>query len=169
MAETITNQQVAARAPSEAEVNAVLDELQVAPSCNLISILQEVQARFGYLPPCALEEISRRTKIRLSRTYGVVSFYAQFYTEPRGRHTIRVCRGTACYVRGAKRVLSAVKSELGIEEDETTEDMMFTLQTVACLGTCALAPVMVVDSTYYGNMDPRKALTVLQMYRDDSG
>ena len=169
MAETITDQQAAAQPPSEAEVNAVLDELQVAPSCNLISILQEVQVRFGYLPPCALEEISRRTKIRLSRIYGVVSFYAQFYTEPRGRHTIRVCRGTACHVRGSKKVLNAVKAELGIEEEDTTEDMKFTLQTVACLGTCALAPVMVVGSTYHGKMDPQKAVSVLQTYRDDSG
>lgn len=156
-------------APTEADVQALLDELNLSPEANLISILQDVQDCFGYLPAPALVEISRCTRTPLSRVYGVVTFYAQFYTEPRGQHTIRVCRGTACYVRGGDRVLSAVKSELGIEEEETTEDMMFTLQTVACLGACALAPVMVVDSTYHGNMDPRKALTVLQMYRDDSG
>ncbi len=168
MAETITDQQAAGQAPSEADVNAVLDELGISPSCNLISVLQDVQGRFGYLSPWTLEEISRRTKIRLSRIYGVVSFYAQFYTEPHGRHTVRVCRGTACYVRGSKRVLNAVKAQLGIEEEDTTEDMMFTLQTVACLGACALGPVMVVDSTYHGKMDPRKAIGVLQTYRDES-
>ena len=169
MAETVTNQDAAAPAPSEAEVTALFDELNVSPDSNLIGVLQQVQDSFGYLSPAALKEISRRTKIRLSRIYGVVTFYAQFYTEPRGRHTIRVCRGTACYVRGGRRVLNAVKTGLGIEEEETTEDMMFTLQTVACLGACALGPVMVVDSTYHGKMDPRKAVSVLQMYRDESG
>ncbi len=169
MAETIADQQAAAQAPSEAEVETLLDELNVSSESNLISLLQDVQARFGYLPPPALAEISRRCRIPLSRIYGVVSFYAQFYTEPHGRHMIRCCRGTACYVRGGKRVIDAVKAELGIEEEQTTEDMMFTLQTVACIGACALGPVMVIDSTYHGNMDPRKALRVLQMYREDSG
>ncbi len=147
----------------------MIDTLAVSAESNLIGVLQEVQARLGYLPPEALEAVSRRIKIPLSRIYGVVSFYAQFYTEPHGRHTIRCCRGTACHVRGGKRVIDAVKAELGIEEEQTTEDMMFTLQTVACLGACALGPVMVVDSTYYGNMDPRKALGVVQMYQEDSG
>ncbi len=169
MVETITKQDTTAPAPSESEVKALLDELTVSPESNLIGVLQQVQDHFGYLPRPALEEISRCTKLRLSRIYGVVSFYAQFYTEPRGRHTIRVCRGTACHVRGSKKVLNAVKAELGIEEEDTTEDMKFTLQTVACLGTCALAPVMVVDSTYHGKMDPQKAVSVLQTYRDDSG
>ncbi len=169
MAETIAAQQAAAQAPSEADIEALLDELNVSSESNLISVLQDVQARFGYLPAPALEEISRRTKIRLSRVYGVVSFYAQFYTEPHGRHMIRCCRGTACYVRGGQRVIDAVKAELGVEEEQTTQDMMFTLQTVACLGACALGPLMVVDSTYHGNMDPRKALRVLQMYQEDSG
>ena len=147
----------------------MIDTLAVSAESNLIGVLQEVQARLGYLPPEALEAVSRRIKIPLSRIYGVVSFYAQFYTEPHGRHTIRCCRGTACHVRGGKRVIDAVKAELGIEEEQTTEDMMFTLQTVACLGACALGPVMVVDSTYHGNMDPRKALGVVQMYQEDSG
>ncbi len=169
MAETVADQQAVAQVPSEADVEMLLDELNVSSESNLISVLQDVQARFGYLPPPALEEISRRTKIRLSRIYGVVSFYTQFYTKPHGRHTIRCCRGTACYVRGSKRVLNAVKAELGIEEEDTTEDMMFTLQTVACLGACALGPVMMVDSTYHGKMDTSKALGVLQTYRDDSG
>lgn len=155
--------------PSDAEMQALLAELKISPESNLIGVLQEVQARFGYLPPEALEAISHCTKIPLSRVYGVVSFYAQFYTEPHGRHMIRCCRGTACYVRGGQRVIDAVKAELDVEEEQTTEDMMFTLQTVACLGACALGPLMVVDSTYHGNMDPRKALRVLQMYQEDSG
>jgi len=164
----MTDQQAVAQTPTQEAVGTLIDDLAISPDSDLISVLQQVQDSFGYLPPEAVEAISRRTRIPLSRIYGVVSFYAQFYTEPHGRHTIRVCRGTACHVRGGKRVIDAVKAELGIEEEQTTDDMMFTLQTVACLGACALGPVMVVDSTYHGNMDPRKALRVLQMYQEDS-
>ncbi len=164
----MTDQQAVAQTPTQEAVGTLIDDLAISPDSDLISVLQQVQDSFGYLPPEAVEAISRRTRIPLSRIYGVISFYAQFYTEPHGRHTIRVCRGTACHVRGGKRVIDAVKAELGIEEEQTTDDMMFTLQTVACLGACALGPVMVVDSTYHGNMDPRKALRVLQMYQEDS-
>ena len=151
-----------------AEVDGLLDELGVAPGCNLIGALQEVQDRFGYLPRPALEKISRRARLPLSRVYGVVTFYAQFYTEPRGRHTIRCCRGTACHVKGAGRVLDAVKRELGVDEDETTPDMMFSLETVACLGTCFLAPVMMIDNQYYGMLTPQKVQRILRSYRGDS-
>jgi len=150
------------------EVDGLLDELGVAPGCNLIGVLQEVQDRLGYLPRPALEEISRRARLPLSRVYGVVTFYAQFYTEPRGRHTIRCCRGTACHVKGAGRVLDAVKRELGVDEDETTPDMMFSLETVACLGTCFLAPVMMIDNQYYGMLTPQKVQRILRSYRGDS-
>ena len=117
------------------------------------------------LPPAALREISRRTRIPLSHVWGVVSFYAQFYTEPRGRHTIRCCRGTACHVKGACRVLDAVQRELGIEEGETTPDMIFYLETVACLGTCFLAPVMMIDNGYFGNLAPESISAILGSYR----
>ncbi len=150
------------------EVGGCLDALAVMPGCNLIGVLQEVQDRFGYLPRPALEEISRRARLPLSRVYGVVTFYAQFYTEPRGRHTVRCCRGTACHVKGAGRVLDAVKRELGVEEDETTPDMVFYLETVACLGTCFLAPVMMIDNQYYGMLTPQKIQRILRSYRDDS-
>lgn len=150
---------------SAAEVEELLDSLAVARGCNLIGVLQEVQDRFGYLPRPALEGISRRAKLPLSRIFGVVSFYAQFYTEPRGRHTIRCCRGTACHVKGASRVLEAVKRALGIDEDETTPDMMFYLETVACLGTCFLAPVMMIDNQYYGMLTPQKVERILRSYR----
>jgi len=165
MAETVTNQDAAAPAPSEAEVTALFDELNVSPDSNLIGVLQQVQDRLGYLPPAALKEISRRTKILLSRIYGVVTFYAQFYTEPRGRHTIRVCRGTACHVKGAGRVLDAACRELGIEEGETTPDLMFCLETVACLGTCFLAPVMMIDNQYFGRLTPQRVHSILRNYQ----
>lgn len=153
--------QAATLEPSDEAVHALLDELSVSGGANLIGLLQEVQEHFGYLPAAALEEISRRTRTPLSRIYGVVSFYAQFYTSPRGRHTVRCCRGTACYVRGGKKVLQAIQKLLGIKDGETTEDMMFSFETVACLGACALSPVMVVDSTYYAKTTPRRAEEVL--------
>lgn len=148
--------------PSDEEVQELLDRLgEGEGGSNLIGVLQEVQEAFGYLPPPALKDISRRMRIPLARVYGVVSFYTQFYTEPRGRHTIRCCRGTACYVRGGKKVIQTVQNRLGIEDGETTEDMMFSFETVACLGACALSPVMVVDSTYYGKITPRRVAEVL--------
>ena len=154
--------------PSEEEVAEVLDRLAPvsagdggAGESNLISLLQDVQDHFGYLPAPALDSLSRRTRIPLSRIYGVVSFYAQFYTVPRGKHTIRCCRGTACHVRGGKSIIQAVGKMLGIGDGETTEDMLFSFETVACLGACALSPVMVVDGTYYGKATPRRAEEIL--------
>ena len=154
--------------PSDADVAELLDALGVAPGCNLIGVLQDAQERFGYLPRTALAAISRRARIPLSRIYGVVTFYAQFYTEPRGRHTIRCCRGTACHVKGAGRVLDAVQRHLHIAEGETTADMLFCLETVACVGTCFLAPVMMIDNTYYGMLTPQKVERILRSYRAES-
>jgi len=155
----------AAQGSSEAEVQTLLDELGVCPTSDLISVLQQVQDSLGYLPATCLAQISRRTNIRLSRIYGVVSFYAQFYTEPHGRHTIRCCRGTACHVKGAGRVLEAVEQELGISEGESTPDLMFYLETVACLGTCFLAPVMMIDNQYFGQLTPQRVKTILRSYQ----
>lgn len=131
---------------------------------TLIPILQEAQEICGYLPEEVLVFISRGLKIPLSRIYGVVTFYAQFYLTPRGRHTVRVCRGTACHVRGGKNVRKAVQQFLGIEENETTPDFQFTFETVACLGACALSPVLLVDKTYYGKLTPGKVDKVLKLY-----
>ena len=123
-----------------------------------------MQGRIGYLPPAALEQISRRTKIRLSRVYGVVSFYAQFYTEPHGRHTILCCRGTACHVKGASGVLDAIERTLEIKDGESTADLRFYLETVACLGTCFLAPVMMIDNEYFGKLTPQRVEAILKSY-----
>ena len=150
--------------PSAEEIHALLDDLAVCPEANLIGVLQGVQESFGYLPAPALREINRRMKIPLSRVYGVVSFYAQFYTEPRGRHTIRCCRGTACYVRGGNQVIQAIEQALGVEDGQTTEDMMFSFETVACLGACALAPVMVVDDTYCGKVEAQQVEKLLKQH-----
>jgi NADH-quinone oxidoreductase subunit E len=151
--------------PSGAEIASWLDSSAVSRQSNLISVLQQVQGRFGYLPASALREISRRTHIPLSRIYGVLSFYAQFYTEPHGRHTIRCCRGTACHVKGAGRVLDAVRRELGVDEGETTPDLAFYLETVACLGTCFLAPAMMIDNLYFGKLTSQRVQGILRSYR----
>ena len=131
----------------------------------LIPILQEVQGLYGYLPEEALKIVSKGLKIPLSRVYGVVTFYAQFYLTPRGRHTVRVCRGTACHVRGGKNVLKATQQFLGVGENETTPDFKFTFETVACLGACALSPVLLVDKNYYGKLTPAKVEKVLKQYK----
>jgi NADH-quinone oxidoreductase subunit E len=151
--------------PSEQETSALLDELHVAGESNLIAVLQDVQDRFGYLPASALKGISRRMRIPLSRIYGVLSFYAQFYLHPRGRHTIRCCRGTACHVKGAERMVDAVQRVLGVGEGQTTPDMLFYLETVACLGTCFLAPAMMIDSQYFGKLTPQRVASVLASFR----
>jgi NADH-quinone oxidoreductase subunit E len=130
----------------------------------MIPVLQEAQSIYGYLPEEALAYISHGLKIPLSRIYGVVTFYAQFYLTPRGRHTVRVCRGTACHVRGGRSILNAVKENLGIAEDETTKDLNFSLETVACLGTCFLAPVMMVDRNYYGKLIPHRIPPIIRQF-----
>lgn len=154
----------AAGLPTEAEILDALDTLKVSGESNLIAVLQDVQERFSYLPRFALEEISCRTGIPLSRIYGVVSFYTQFYTEPRGRHTIRCCSGTACHVKNAPRVLDSVQRALGIEEGQSTPDLRFYLETVACLGTCFLAPVIMINNEYFGDLTPERVKKVLDNY-----
>jgi len=107
-------------------------------------------------------EVCQVTGLPASRVFGVATFYEQFHLEPRGRHLIRCCRGTACHVRGGRRILDAVERTLGIRDGETTKDMLFSLETVACLGACALSPVMVLDKAYYGKMTPRRAEQILR-------
>jgi len=130
----------------------------------LISVLQEVQAELGWVPRQAIERIADALKVSLGQVYGVLTFYAQFYLTPRGRNTIRVCRGTACHVRGTDANLRAVERALGIKESETTSDFKFSLETMACLGTCFLAPVMMVNRNYYGKLTPGKVEPILKQY-----
>jgi NADH:ubiquinone oxidoreductase subunit E len=131
---------------------------------SLIPVLQEVQSLFRYLPEEALVRIGQKLNIALSRIYGVVTFYSQFYLTPRGKHVIKSCQGTACHVRGAKGGLDAISRELKIEPGETTDDLNFTLETVACLGTCFLAPVIMVDEDYYGKLSPKRAVDAIKKY-----
>ena len=131
----------------------------------LIPVLQSVQHSFGYVPKEAIEVISREMKMPTAEIYGVVTFYAQFHLKPRGRHIIRVCRGTACHVRGSLKLLQKVKEMLKVEENGTTEDLRFTLEPVACLGACGLAPVMMVDDETHGRLVPEKLQGILDLYR----
>jgi NADH-quinone oxidoreductase subunit E len=123
---------------------------------ELISILQDVQERFGYLPNEAMFDVSKFLGIPESRVYAVASFYAQFRFKPMGKNTVMVCRGTACHVKGAPRILDEFKRELGIGENETTEDQEYTLETVACLGCCALAPCAMINDEVAANLTPKK-------------
>ncbi len=166
MDQTNTAPAPAAAETSHDQIQALLDRLKPCPDGNLIGLLQQLQDHFGYLPAPALLEISRRTRIPLSRIYGVVSFYAQFYTSPRGRHTIRCCRGTACHVKGAGQILEAVKRTLNINEQQSTPDLKFYLETVACVGTCFLAPVIMIDEEYFGKLTAQRVQTIIQNYPD---
>ncbi len=118
----------------------------------LVSILQDTQAEFGYLLRDAITEISKQLDIPLSQVYGVATFFKAFSLIPRGRHQIQVCLGTACHVRGAEKILDTVERELGIKPGESDKDMNFMLETVNCLGACALGPIVVVDGKYSGEM-----------------
>ncbi|MFH1651051.1 MAG: NADH-quinone oxidoreductase subunit NuoE [Chloroflexota bacterium] len=130
-------------------------------SQELIPILQETQVQFRYLPAAAMQEISRFLKVPDSTVYGVSTFYAQFKLTPLGRKIVRVCRGTACHVRGSGKVLEEVEKKLGIKAGETSEDLEWTLETIACFGSCALAPVMVVDDDVHGRMTTSRVKEIL--------
>lgn len=131
---------------------------------DLIPIIQEAQDAIGWLPADVLEDVAAHLNVPEADVYGVVTFYAQFYLEPQGRHRVRLCRGTACHVRGSGRIRSLVERRLGVKPGQTTPDMMFTYETVACLGACALSPVMMLDNTYFGSMTPDRAGRILDEY-----
>lgn len=127
---------------------------------SMISILQQTQDIYGYIPVLAIDYISQKTGIFASVVYGVATFYAQFRLQPVGKYLIMLCQGTACHVNGAAKIEEAITEALGIKDGETTEDRVFTLNNVACLGCCSLAPVMMIDGEAYGNLtkDSTKAI-----------
>ncbi len=146
----------------------VVDEIIEANECrkdNIIAILQDINDRFNWLPKDALSYVAERLDLPLSYVYRIASFYTQFSLEPRGKHLIKVCMGTACFVRGAPRILEELKKDLGISPGETTPDGLFTLETVNCLGACALGPLVVVDSDYHGRLDSTSVASLIETYR----
>ena len=128
---------------------------------ELIPILQEAQEQFGYLPSEVMLEIAKFLRLPESAVFGVSTFYAQFKLTPIGKKIVRVCRGTACHVRGGARILQEVEKRLGIKPGETTEDLEYTLEAIACFGSCALAPVIVVDKSVYGRMTTTRVGEIL--------
>ena len=130
----------------------------------LVSILQDVQSEYNYLPRESLEAVSRGLDVPLSRVYSVATFFKALSLKPRGRHLINVCMGTACHVRGAVKVLDAIEREISIKSGETTGDGKFSLETVNCVGACALGPVVIVDGEYYGQVKTEKTKDMLEKY-----
>lgn len=128
----------------------------------LIPVLQAVQDELGYLPREAIDSVAAFLNVPVSNVYGVVTFYTQFYQEPQGKHKVKVCQGTACHVKGSADIVAAISRKLGVEPGGTTDDFELTLESVACFGSCALAPVMVVDSKVYGNVTPEAAVEILE-------
>ncbi len=147
----------------EAKIQKVLQDYQQSRN-DLIPMLQAVQDELGYLPEEGIRAIARYAKLPESKVYGVATFYAQFYFEPRGEHEVKVCCGTACHVRGAGRLLETLESQLGVACSETTKDMNFSLERVACVGSCALAPVVMIDDDVYGRLESKKIRGVLEKY-----
>jgi len=167
------NDKPASEAPAEVppvDLERLSPALTACPrhSDELIPLLRAVQNTYGYIPEAALEPVARHLGVSRAKVLGVATFYGQFSLTPQGRHKVSVCRGTACHVRGSRQILDRVCQELGVEPGQTTEDMNFTLQTVACPGACPLARVMVVDGKYYGRLDARRAKRVLDQYRQES-
>lgn len=132
---------------------------------ELIPILQIVQRELGFLPERALLEIARLTRLPAARVFGTATFYAQFRLQPVGKYIIRVCRGTACHVKGSDRILEDIQDHLHVAPKQTTVDGLFTLETVACFGSCALAPIVVINDSVYGNTDRSKALKLFDDIR----
>jgi len=145
-----------------AQINAIVSEYS-HQKWALIPLLQRIQGEFGYITPQSIPLIAASLGLFPSQVQAVISFYTQLYTQPRGRRVVRVCRGTACHVRGGKTILKLVRQHLGLEEGETSPDLEYTLETVACIGVCALAPNMVIGDHVHGHMNPKK---VEQLFRN---
>jgi len=134
----------------------------------LIPLLQDIQAAYGYVPDEAVQVVARELSIFPVEIYGVLTFYTQFHLTPRGKHTIRVCQGTACHVMGAKGLFDYLLNKLKVEEDETTEDGLFTVERVACLGCCGMAPAIMIDEDFYGRCTIQNVEGTWEKYRSEN-
>jgi NADH:ubiquinone oxidoreductase subunit E len=134
---------------------------------GLIPLLQDVQEEFGYIPPESIEPIAEALKMFPSQVQGVITFYAGFTLKPKGKYVLKLCRGTACHVKGSRSIIRLMQKELDLKEGETSSDYQFTLETVACLGACFLAPAMMVNRTYFGKLAPSKVTSILAEYKKD--
>jgi NADH-quinone oxidoreductase subunit E len=150
-----------------ADLEKILKKYEYQKS-SLLAILQDVQARENFLPRKTLEEVSQRLQVPLSQIYSLATFYRAFSLTPRGHHLVTVCTGTACHVKGAATILNTLERELAVKPGETTSDKKYTLETVNCLGSCALAPLVVVDGHYHGRMLGNKVLALLKGDKKDA-
>lgn len=144
--------------------DAILARYESQPA-NLIPVLQEIQDEFNYLPKDELKMVAERLQVPLTQVYSVATFFKMFSLEPKGRHQVRVCLGTACHLRGGQRLVETVSRRLGVEVGHATEDLQFSLETVGCLGSCAQAPLMMVDDKYFGRMAVDKVPKILKLYK----
>jgi NADH-quinone oxidoreductase subunit E len=144
--------------------DAILARYESQPA-SLIPVLQEIQDEFNYLPKDELKVVADRLQVPLTQVYSVATFFKMFSLEPKGRHQIRVCLGTACHLRGGQRLVETVSRRLGVEVGHATEDLNFSLETVGCLGSCAQAPLMMVDDKYFGRMAVDKVPKILKLYK----
>ncbi len=148
------------------EIKTIIEKHPVEKK-SLIPILQDIQAEYNYLPGIALTTLSQTLEIPLIDIISVASFYNAFSLTPRGKHVVTICMGTACHVRGAPQILDEFKRRLGIDVEETTSDNMFTLESVNCLGACALGPIAVIDKKYYGQLKIRRVDKLIKQYRKE--
>ncbi|MFH1141490.1 MAG: NADH-quinone oxidoreductase subunit NuoE [Chloroflexota bacterium] len=148
----------------ESALKEVLSSHSAGDRGSLVPVLQEIQTRLGYLPEAAMLEVARQLRVDEATVYSVATFYAQFKLVPTGKHMVKVCLGTACHVQGGQRILEAAERGLGIHPGATTEDLEFSLEQVACFGSCALAPVVVVDRDVYGRMTNARVKQILEKH-----
>ena len=165
---TETAEQVAETTEEEIDLgpaNKVIDKY-LDMTGNLMPVLQGIQEEYGYIPEETVHLTAERLNVYASQIYGVLTFYAQFHMKPRGKYIIRVCMGTACHVKGAGRIGDAIKDRLGVGHAETTEDLLFTAEYVACIGACGMAPVIMVNDATYGSISVQKTDEVVKKYQE---
>jgi NADH:ubiquinone oxidoreductase subunit E len=146
-----------------AKINSILKRFPEING-NLTAILNEIQNHFHYLPEAELRYISKKTEIPITQIYSIVTFYNRYSLEPKGKHTICVCLGTACHVKGAEKVMNEIKGKLNVDTGETTDDMHFSLEEIKCIGACSLAPAMMIDEETYGQVKPKQIGKILSQY-----
>jgi NADH-quinone oxidoreductase E subunit len=144
----------------------ILNEYPKNDRSCLIPILQDIQQKYGYLPENILKEVAEHINLSFASVYGVATFYNQFRLAPLGKYVIRVCRGTACHVKNSANILIALETELGIKAGCTTKDKVFTLETVACIGACSIAPVIVINEEYYGRLTIKEIPKIIKKYKN---
>ena len=155
-------------AEQEAQLKNVIEKHKEMPGA-LLPVLQEAQGIYGYLPIEVQQMVADGLGVSMSEVYGVATFYSQFSLTPKGKHRISVCRGTACYVKGADKILEEIEKELGIKSGECTPDGLFSIDSCRCVGACGLAPVMMIDEEVYGKLTPDMVKPILDSYRTEGG